>query len=277
VTTDSPVDLLKQGATILRRQGPVAAAKAGLRVVNLNYRGYWWYLQYLYRKHVCRDCQTTEPFSVINVDPNNIIRSVAPDIDRWDDLGAVLDGDWDQTEYTVNDHYKYRSVVDHFENGTPWEETDVYRESIKRIERGESYWNGSLTRDDIEARTTHIEQLHERIKENGFKSQAQLQGKPLGEIVCSRTFDRSMEEIAVAIGRDGELLFVDGNHRLAIAHLLDLEAIPVHVIVRHEQWERTRQMISSSKDPVQLDEISAEQLNHPDTHSLSTRQSFGRE
>ena len=240
MTTNAPVDLLRQGATILRRQGPVAAAKAGLRVVNLNYRGYWWYLQYLYRKHVCRDCQTTEPFSVINVDPNNITRSVAPDIDRWDDLGAVLDGDWDQTEYTVNDHYKYRSVVDHFENGVSWEETDVYCEAIKQIERGESYWNGSFTRDDIEARTTHIEQLYERIKKDGFKSQAQLQGKPLREIVLDRKFDRSLEEIAVAIGRDGELLFVDGNHRLAIAHVLDLDEISVHVVTRHKQWEEVR-------------------------------------
>jgi len=264
VTTISPVDLLKQGATILRRQGPVAAAKAGLRVVNLNYRGYWWYLQYLYRKHICEDCQTTEPFSVINVDPNNIIRSVAPEIDRWDDLGAVLDGDWDQTEYTVNDHYKYRSVVDHFENGTPWEETDVYREAIKRIERGESYWNGSLTRDDIEARTTHIEQLYERIKENGFKSQAQLQGKPLREIVLDRKFDRSLEEVAVAIGRDGELLFVDGNHRLAIADILDLETIPVHVIVRHKQWELIRNKIKNGSDTSLADNASDEYVDHPD-------------
>ncbi len=130
----SPVDLFKHGVTILRCQGPVAAAKAGLRVVNLNHRGYWWYLQYLYRKHVCRDCRTTEPFSVINVDPVNITRSVAPEVDRWDDLGAVLDSDWEQTEYTVNDRYKYRSVVDHFENGKPWEEADFYLEYINQVE-----------------------------------------------------------------------------------------------------------------------------------------------
>ncbi len=113
LTANSKIDFLKQGATILRKQGPVAAAKAALRVVNLNYRGYWWYFQYLYRKHVRRGCQTAEPFTVIDVDPSNIVRSVAPEIDCWDDLGAVLDGDWDLTEYTISEHFKYRSVVDH--------------------------------------------------------------------------------------------------------------------------------------------------------------------
>ena len=105
--------LLRDGIQILRTKGVASAFRAGLRVANVNYQGYWWYLQYLYRKHTCQDCQTTEPFSVVNVDPANITRSVAPEIDRWDDLGAVLDGDWDLTEYTVSEHSKYRSVVDH--------------------------------------------------------------------------------------------------------------------------------------------------------------------
>ncbi len=259
--------LLQNGIQILRHKGIIFTVQAGLRVLNLNYQGYWWYLQYLYRKHTCQDCQTTEPFSVINVDPANITCSVAPEIDRWDDLGAILDGDWDLTEYTVGEHFKYRSVVDHFENGTPWEETDVYREAMRRVDHGKSYWNGSLTRADVDARTTHIEHLHEQIAKGGFKSQEQLQGKPIREIVLSRRFDRSMEEIAVAIGREGELLFVDGNHRLAISHVLDLETIPVHVIARHRQWETKRKTIQTT-DAAYLNKTLRQYLDHPDIQAI---------
>jgi len=259
-----PVDLLKQGATILRQQGPVAAAKAGLRVANLNYRGYWWYLDYLYRRYLCKDCQTTEPFSVIKVDPAKIRLSVAPLIDRWGHLGAVLDGDWDQTEYTVGDHDKYQSVVNHFKNGTPWKETVVYREAIRHIERGESYWNGSLSKGDIHARTIHIENLYERIQTEGYRSQEQLQGNSLREIVLSRKFDRSMEEIAVAIGRTGELLFIDGNHRLAIAHVLNLDEISVHVVARHTQWEEIRSQLQNCHSVSDVPDHMQQYTKHPD-------------
>lgn len=45
-----------------------------------------------------------------------------------------------------------------------------------------------------------------------------------------------INEILVDVGRDGELLLVDGRHRLSIAKILGLDEIPVVKHVRHEQW-----------------------------------------
>jgi len=264
VSTATKRDVIQQGLVVLRKKGVLAAIRAGLRVLNLNYQGYWWYLRYLYRAILCQGCRTSEPFSIIHVDPKQITHRPSIQIGRWDDLGAVIDGDWDRSERTVGELIKYRSVVDHFGNGTPWEETDVYREAIKRIDRGESFWNGSLTEDDIDERIAHLETLFDQIQTDGFKSQEELEGKPLREIVLDRKFDRSKEEIAVAIGRDGKPLFVDGNHRLAIATVLEIDRIPVHVIARHERWQALREEVAEAESLSGISLEAREHLTHCD-------------
>ena len=44
------------------------------------------------------------------------------------------------------------------------------------------------------------------------------------------------DDILIDVSRDGELLFVDGRHRLSIAKILGIDKIPVRVLVRHEKW-----------------------------------------
>lgn len=264
MTTNTTFDLLREGATILRREGIVPTVRAGFRVLNLNYQGYWWYLKYLYRDRICCESQTADPFTVIYVSPNRITHRPDRSINRWNDLGAVLDGDWDKSNHSVDELIKYRSVVDHFGNGTPWEETAVYREALKRIDRGEAFWNGSLTKEAVHERIDHLENLYDSIRTDGFKSQEELEGKPLREIVLSRKFDRSKEEVAVAIGRNGEILFIDGNHRLAIASVLELNTIPVHVIARHVQWQALRDEVLEANNFNDLSPEAEKHLSHND-------------
>ncbi|QZA89121.1 hypothetical protein K0C01_02920 [Salinarchaeum sp. IM2453] len=42
------------------------------------------------------------------------------------------------------------------------------------------------------------------------------------------------------INQDGEIYLWDGRYRLAIAQLLDLDVVPVHVVCRHEEWQHLR-------------------------------------
>lgn len=261
--------LARQGLETLRREGLRATANAGLRVMNLNYEGYYYYyLRHLYRTRVRRCAQPTDPFTVVSVSTEAVRRIPDPRFARWEFLGEARSGKWDRSDRTVEDSIKYRSVVDRFENGTPWEETDIYREAVKRIERGETYWNGCRTLADVERRTEYVDDLFERIREEGYRSQEEIYGNPLRSIVLSRTFDRSKEEIAVAIGRDGEVLFVDGNHRLAIANVLSLEEIPVHVVTRHSGWQEIREEIRDAHGLADLGERARTHLEHPDVRPL---------
>ena len=66
--------------------------------------------------------------------------------------------------------------------------------------------------------------LEKSIKEIGYKSQKEL-GK-----------SKSNSEVVIAIGRNGELLHVDGIHRLRVAIKYNIERIPVIIVLRHKNW-----------------------------------------
>lgn len=264
---DSICSTLQDGVTVVRKEGVLPFIRAGLREVNLNHRGFYYYLNYLY-KRLSPSYRTAEPFTVVEIDPQRIRRLAPVDIDRWEHIGEVKGGDWDQSERSIEELTKYRSVVDRFQNGIPWEETDIYREALERIENGETYWNGCRTVDDLERRVDHVELLYETIRESGFKSQSNLHGESVKSIALSGSFDRSKTDVAVAIGRDGEFLFVDGNHRLAIAHVLSVDEIPVRIVVRHEKWQKVREEVRQADDGSQLSARARRHLDHPDVVKL---------
>jgi hypothetical protein len=54
---------------------------------------------------------------------------------------------------------------------------------------------------------------------------------------------KNLDEVAVHIGRDGEFLFSDGRHRLAIAQILGIPRIPVVVCWRHRDWHQFKKDI----------------------------------
>ncbi len=62
----------------------------------------------------------------------------------------------------------------------------------------------------------------------GYESQRKL--------LCeneTNNLTRIKDEITVNIGRDGDLLFNNGAHRLSIVKILDIEKIPIRIVVIH--------------------------------------------
>ena len=259
------------GIRILRNEGVLPFIRAGLRELNLNHCGFYYYSNYLYKRSLSRSYRIAEPFTIVEVDPQQINRRAPGDIDRWKNIGEVRAGDWDKSKETLEELTKYRSVVDRFQNGTPWDETDIYRNALERIENGETHWNGCRSVDDIKRRVNHVEHLYKTIRETGFKSQSELHGEGVKSIVLSGSFDRSKTDVAVALGRDGEFLFVDGNHRLAIAHVLGLEEIPVRVVVRHSKWQDVREEVIAADSRDELSDEVTDCLSHPDIRSFADR------
>jgi len=259
---------MKKGLVILRRDGLSEAILAGLRLYNMNIEGYMYYYRHLLLTKYLKMKKGTTSFDVVNIDPEYITKMPKNPISRWEYLGIAQDGDWDQETKKIRSSIKFRSVYNHFANNTPWGETFVYKNAIKKVENGEIYWNGCRTVEDVKRRTEEIDQLYGKIKTEGYKSQSEIQGRDIKSLLLSTSFDRSKEEIAVAIGRAGEFLFIDGNHRLAIAKALDLEEIPVHVVFRHSIWEEIRQEIKQANDLAQLDDNIISYIDHPDIKTL---------
>lgn len=100
------------------------------------------------------------------------------------------------------------------------------------------------------------DRLFERIQSEGYKSQSEIlddnEHNP-------GLFPSELDEITVDVGRNGELLLVDGRHRLSIAKILELEEIPVVFLVRHEGWMEYREELCNSGEPIP---------DHPDLRDL---------
>jgi len=196
----------------------------------------WHGIRSLYNKlqfEVNNYSRDIEPFSIKWVSPDKIRYTTGREWKPWSNktelIGSVKTGDWDKKSMDV-EHYprriedwiNFRACKRHFEKDIPWVETGYYDLHRKR---------GRSHSEAIHYAATY-DKIFNIIKNNGYKSQKQLYLNGTG-----RNSVRSaiLDEVAVDVSRDGELLFVDGRHRLFAAKILNLKSIPVVVLVRHEQ------------------------------------------
>lgn len=239
-------------------------------------------LAYVYgvsRMHARRYATHTslDPFAVVRVNPTRITQTVEqngyPEQARSENIfptpkfkyaGTVRDGDWDRGGMCFEDTELYRSFEAHFERGVDWEETLFFQTVVNLIESGTVMW-GCTSKAEFERRCVRIDELYETIGTDGYQSQAELSAQGVedpGDRDASRIVRLVNHELTVAIGRDGELLFVDGRNRLAIAKLLDLDSIPVWIPVRHAQWQQFREQLAV--DPSRCADIPPRLQTHPD-------------
>lgn len=193
-----------------------------------------------------------DPFALISVDPSEIV-AANRSIDKYLATGAVRGGEWDRRTNPYEASIKHRSVEQRYVDGTEWTETDVYRELYRRIDK-EGEADGCFSRADLERRYERIDRLYESIRDGGYDPTKHY------EETDSRIAS-SLDQVCVSIGRDGELVFCGGgNHRLSIAKVLELDAIPVRVVVRHDRWQRRRDRVARGEE--------TETSPHPDLRDV---------
>lgn len=191
-----------------------------------------------------------DPFKVLWVDPDQIQRHTNreypawwPDCNRMRLFGRVQGGEWDQPseDYPqppkVEDRIDYKSFKSHFVDDIPWSETEYINTIVERTN------NDKIKLERLLDRYSEYDDLYNNIRKGGYLSQKEL----VEEGVEEKTFEQAIKaEIAVDIGRSGELLFVDGSHRLIMSKLLGIEQIPIVVYFRHKKWMEYRDNIAES-------------------------------
>lgn len=209
-----------------------------------------------------RKCEAiADPFKIIFVDPKRIDR-----VSRFNDrraAGTIRDSDWDCTSKRFEELTVYRGLHQRFIENKPWRETVYYEEAVETIEtRGHQYgcWSPE---EFLEVRCSYLDTLYATIRDEGYKPQSEIatddqalhRNTQLGS-------QRLFHEVMVSIGREGGFLFDSGKHRLTIAKLLELDAIPAQVMVRHADWQQIRQDVY--RDPKSHPEL----LEHPDLQDI---------
>ena len=162
----------------------------------------------------------------------------------------VRGGDWDLKLERINELKKHKAVEQHFQGGKKWEETGIYEYLLEKIEENDKY-DGCKSRSDIVNRYQRIDDLYDSISTEGFKRTSGL------------------DQVCVNIGRDGEIIFNgNGHHRLSIAKTLNIEDIPVRVLIRHAKWQELRKHIISASSYEELSDRAIDNLTHPDLRDV---------
>jgi len=199
------------------------------------------------------------------VNPKKIRYCLRPrKINIWHHYSGVLDGDWDLKRKPFEELDVYRAFRQRFQDGKKWEETDFYKRVLKNMSDGIRKW-GCKNKEEFDKRLPKIDKLYYKIKEEGFKTKKEL-FSPNGLVEKIEKPAVILDDISVAIGRDGELLFIEGRHRLSIAKLLKIDKIPVRIIARHKKWMEFRRelIIFAEENNGQL----YQPLTHPDLRDI---------
>ena len=189
-----------------------------------------------------------DPYKRIFVDPSTIEYTTGEIFSKR--RGWVVDGDWD----TEGDLYMQRTypkaIKQRFVEGLSWDETAL----------ADKY-----DQPKLEERATAIEQLYQHIRDDGYRSQRCLleENPDTAWDGLNDAMHPLANEIAVDIGRNGELLWnICGQHRLAIAKILEIDRIPVQVFRRHAEWQEIREKARMDS------EVPPEVRNHPDLRDI---------
>lgn len=208
-----------------------------------------------------------DPYRLCYVDPDDIQRVAEFPVSKFRLSGVVRGGSWDRTDERFEDLAVFRGYRRHFRDGVPWEETEFFERNVDKIEAGVERW-GCTSRADFEARCRRLDDLYRTIRDEGYRTQTDLDDDDVADPVGRGRPERGhlADEIAVHIGRDGELLFEDGRNRLSIVKLLDVDEIPVRVLLRHREWQEIRDAyVEGAISP------SSEVASHPDLRGLEPR------
>ncbi|MBA7627875.1 hypothetical protein ES703_35344 [subsurface metagenome] len=168
------------------------------------------------------------------VDPERIKYSSLIEFQIHKNKGKVIGGTWDQLEKRVEDLNVYVSFKERFMEGKKWEDTSLYQWLLNEIGNGR-FWRNCRNRSDLERRFEKLDFLFQSIKNTGYKCRNEVLSE---ENACAPILLE--DEIAVNVGRNGDLLLNNGVHRFAIVKLLGIRQIPVKITVRHSQWVKFR-------------------------------------
>jgi len=188
-----------------------------------------------------------------------------------EEIGLVVDGQWDQEIDEVEKMDVVRAFRGHFQEGKQWEHTDFYARIISDICAGRKCWN-CASEDEFKERLSALETLYIDIQKNGYMTQDELKKKGgFGDFHLYGVED----EVRVHIGRNGDYLFADGRHRLAIAKILNLKSIPVKVSRRHKKWLKLRKEILSYAEEESSGKV-YQPILHPDLVDIPSAHSKKR-
>jgi hypothetical protein len=176
-----------------------------------------------YRQRLGRGA-TVHPFSVYTVDPGRITRYVEYSVFyKFPNATRVRNGSWDRDARPLQSLGKYVLPRQYLTG-----ELDARELTYERL-REHGYTDFEAAAYTEYGYATYLDELADSLKTDGYRIHSPDSVKSPIE---------RYDHVALNIGRDGELLFdAHGCHRLTIAHVFDVDRIPVRINAIHGEWD----------------------------------------
>lgn len=159
------------------------------------------------------------------INPSSVKRAALSPSLRYGQSAHVRDGDWDTETIEISAWDKLRCLENHWIDGTPWTASGIYELMLHEIERNGSI-DGCSSLKELEHRYSALDRIFAQVKhEQALRSTSEL---------GDRTTFRGSGDMLVHIGRGPSLLMGrGGQHRFAIARILDIPLVPAQIGVVH--------------------------------------------
>ncbi len=198
---------------------------------------------YLYQR-IKLGNKAMRPHDIIWVDPNDIDY-----ISYWTETSRfssqIIRGDWDIPLEVDSEYYEldrnprpyenyifHKSLIQRYISNEDWESTDLYKLiSIGEIEDGR-YKNEEM----LEFNLQKLDDLYDSIETEGYKTVYESSDSWWTHIPILGKIWANYQEPAVNVSRNGDIIRANnGRHRISIAKILNIDEIPVRVLVRHKE------------------------------------------
>lgn len=150
--------------------------------------------------------------------------------------GEVRGGDWDRDPTPLEESFKFRACQQHFQHRVPWRRTGIYDYIMERISERQGPYDGCTNFDDVVRRYENLDLIFQQVLSEGrLRAPRELEPGFRASSGIFIHFDRHSKPV---FGGGGE-------HRLAIAKILQLRRAPavvgvVHVNAISQQWQMPR-------------------------------------
>lgn len=200
------------------------------------------------------------------VDPNKIkFKLKNKKFFHWKRAYRIMGGDWDKNRRYFSNYFLVNSIKKKYLYGENWEDTKLYHLVPEEVKNKETWTYKNKRERDLAI--AKIEKLYEMIKKFGYKKNTEI--KSIERWDLGRKLPPVIDEVALAIGRNGDYFFINGKHRLSIAKVSNLKKIPVIFLIRHKKWMAFRKRFSTfiSQNQDQLSRCA--NIKHPDLQDLN--------
>ena len=188
------------------------------------------------------------------------------------DRGMILHGEWEtlKTDNKIDKNIFFTSAQERFKDNKTWNQTQYFKYYTESMTDSYSKVDRKKSINQVKKQIKVWDSLYHQISSQGYLSQSELKistcpyckyrnarvgicdkcGRNLTKevLIPSHANYLQLSEIAVHIGRNGEIMLSQGLHRAVYARLLEVSEVYVNIIVRHKIWFDFKNLITKKAE-----------------------------